>query len=158
MVKSFCWFISNMALWSDWRCKPANVFYRNEKSLSKFVWFLDTKNTHASKKTFRKDSRVPILLTLQVLLGYLGQTKILVFPSIKFEFLFSHHAEFFCFWFRNGLLVNKGVLKSRYCWKKKEKAQNFSPTYQKLREKKKYFLTFNPQMKSWHMMYKKVQL
>ena len=64
------------------------------------------------------------------------------------------HAEFFCFWFKNGLLVKKGVWKSRYCWKKKEKAQNFSPTYQNWGKKKKYFLTFNPQMKSWHMMYK----
>ena len=53
------------------------------------------------------------------------------------NFFFSHHAEFFCFWFKNGLLVKKGVWKSRYCWKKKEKAQNFSPTYQKLREKKR---------------------
>ena len=31
MVKLIFWFISNPAIWSDKKCRPANVFYKTEK-------------------------------------------------------------------------------------------------------------------------------
>ena len=85
MVKSIFWLNSNPEVWSDYRCKPANVFYRNEKNLSKFVWFLDT---HGRKETFKKYLQAPILFTLQTIWCYSGQRKISTFPSKKIEFLF----------------------------------------------------------------------
>ena len=107
------------------------------------------------RKTFKKDLHLPTMFTLQTILCHSGQRKNSTFPS-KIEFLFFPHAEFVLFCFQNRLSSKREVLKNRYCWNKKETAQNCSPNVKNWGKKRNMSLVFNPQMKSWLMMNKKV--
>ena len=95
-----------------------------------------------ARETFKKDLHVPIMFTLQTIWCYSGQRKISAFPSKKIEFLFFPHAEFVLLCFQNRLSWKRGVVKNRYCWNKKEPAQNCSPNVKNWGKKKKYIFGF----------------
>ena len=120
MVKSFFWFISNPAIWSDWKFRPANVFCKTEKSSFGF-WTL---NTHGSKGNFQK------LLTCVNHVSFKHRTVVfrskknfnLSVPKNWISVFFFPMQNSFSFAFKNRLSWKRGVLKNRYCWNKKESA------------------------------------
>ena len=138
MVKSFFWFISNPAIWSDWKFRPANVFCKTEKSSFGF-WTL---NTHGSKGNFQK------LLTCVNHVYFKHRTvvfrskKNFNFPFQKIEFLFSPHAEFILFCFQKPSIMEERSTKKTDIVETKKNLLKILVQRKKLRKKKKYFFWF----------------
>ena len=115
MVKSFFWFISNPAIWSDWKFRPANVFCKTEKSSFGF-WTL---NTHGSKGNFQK------LLTCVNHVYFKHRTvvfrskKNFNFPFQKNWISFFPHAEFILFSFQKSSIMEERSTKKQILLKQK---------------------------------------
>ena len=99
------------------------------KKFPKFVWFLDTVKHPESKSNLLKGLTCANSVYFTSLGMLFRSKKKFVFPFPKNWISFSPpHARVLFFGFKNGPWVKKGLWKSCYCWKRKEKARKISPT------------------------------
>ena len=157
MVKYFFWFISNPAILSDQRCKPANAFYRKQKMFQSSFGFRRLYIPDESKRNLQKGLTCTISVYSTSRMVLFRSKRNFKFPFQKIEVFFPHSIR--SLWLSKMVYLSWEECKTTDVIERKKKPFKNLVLRQKVEEiKTNISLVFNQQIKFWFFGHKKHNL